>query len=71
LSTPEEIEVAELFEKALKAVVAVRGLTNRQVGAELDISPGTAAIHVSHILRKLGVASRVQAAGIAHQLNLN
>jgi predicted ATPase/DNA-binding NarL/FixJ family response regulator len=46
------------------------GLTNREIGAELYISPGTAAIHVSNILRKLRVASRVQAAGIAHQLGL-
>lgn len=38
--------------------------------AELYISPGTAAIHVSHILRKLGVAGRVEAAGVAHRRGL-
>jgi len=47
-----------------------QGLTNRQIGRELSISPGTAGVHVSNILRKLGVSGRVQAAGIAHQLGL-
>jgi DNA-binding CsgD family transcriptional regulator/tetratricopeptide (TPR) repeat protein len=47
------------------------GLTNRQIGAELHISAGTAGVHVSNILRKLGVSSRVQAAGRAHQLGLS
>jgi predicted ATPase/DNA-binding CsgD family transcriptional regulator len=46
------------------------GLTNRQIGQRLFISTGTAAVHVSNILRKLGVASRVQAATIAHELGL-
>ncbi len=47
-----------------------RGLTNREIGRELLISPGTAGVHVSNILRKLGVSGRVQAAGIAHQLGM-
>jgi len=47
-----------------------QGLTNRQIGRELNISPGTAGVHVSNILRKLAVSGRVQAAGIAHQLGL-
>lgn len=59
--TPREVAVLRLIS---------RGLTNRQIGAELFISPGTAAIHVSHILRKLGVAGQVEAAGIAHRLGL-
>jgi predicted ATPase/DNA-binding CsgD family transcriptional regulator len=46
------------------------GLTNRQIGQRLFISTGTAAVHVSNILRKLGVTSRVQAATIAHELGL-
>ena len=47
------------------------GLTNRQIGQRLFISTGTAAVHVSNILRKLGVTSRVQAATIAHELGLH
>ena len=46
------------------------GLTNRQIGQRLFISTGTAAVHVSNILRKLEVTSRVQAATIAHELGL-
>jgi predicted ATPase/DNA-binding CsgD family transcriptional regulator len=47
------------------------GFTNRQIGKELYISPGTAAVHVSNILRKLGVGTRVEAAGIAYRLGLS
>ena len=38
------------------------GRTNAQIGAELYISPKTASVHVTSILRKLGVSNRVQAA---------
>ena len=46
------------------------GLTNREIGSRLYISPSTAGVHVSNILRKLGVRRRVEAAGIAHRLAL-
>jgi DNA-binding CsgD family transcriptional regulator/tetratricopeptide (TPR) repeat protein len=46
------------------------GLTNREIGQRLFISTGTAAVHVSNILRKLGATGRVQAATIAHELGL-
>ena len=46
------------------------GRTNAQIGAELYISPKTAGVHVSSILRKLGVASRVQAAALAERAGL-
>jgi DNA-binding NarL/FixJ family response regulator len=36
----------------------------------LFISGKTASVHVSNILRKLGVTSRVQAATAAHHLGL-
>jgi DNA-binding CsgD family transcriptional regulator/tetratricopeptide (TPR) repeat protein len=44
-----------------------RGRTNREIASELFISERTAAHHVSHIFDKLGVSSRVEAAGVAHQ----
>jgi DNA-binding NarL/FixJ family response regulator len=44
--------------------------SNAQIGAELYISPSTAGVHVSSILRKLGVSSRVQAAGLAERAGL-
>ena len=42
-----------------------RGLTNQQIGTELFVSPATAKTHVSRVLMKLGVTSRVQAALVA------
>jgi len=46
------------------------GRTNAQIGAELYISPKTAGVHVSNILRKLGVSGRVQAAAMAERAGL-
>ena len=43
------------------------GRTNAQIGAELYISPKTASVHVTSILRKLGVSGRVQAATLAER----
>ena len=59
--TPRERQVAALV---------ASGRTNRQIGAELFISPCTAGVHVSHILAKLGLASRGEAAAAAHNLGL-
>ncbi len=42
------------------AVLVAQGLTNRQIGNRLTITPRAAAAHVEHILDKLGVASRTQ-----------
>jgi DNA-binding CsgD family transcriptional regulator len=44
------------------------GMTNREIGEALFISPKTASVHVSNILRKLGVANRMDAAAIAHRI---
>jgi DNA-binding NarL/FixJ family response regulator len=44
-----------------------RGLSNAEVGAELDLGVGTVKDHVSSILGKLGVRSRMQAALVARQ----
>jgi DNA-binding NarL/FixJ family response regulator len=52
--TPREREVATLI---------ADGLTNAELARRLYISPRTAAVHVSNILRKLGVASRTDVAG--------
>jgi ATP/maltotriose-dependent transcriptional regulator MalT len=56
-----EIEVLRLL---------AAGRTNRQIGQALFISESTAGVHVSHILAKLGVAGRVEAATIAARLGL-
>jgi DNA-binding CsgD family transcriptional regulator len=51
------------------ALVAA-GRSNRDIAAELFISPKTASVHVSNILGKLGAASRGEAAAKAHALRL-
>ena len=51
------------------ALVA-EGHTNREIGETLFISEKTASVHVSRILAKLGVRSRVEAATTAHRLGL-
>ncbi len=43
----------------------VEGRTNRQIGDALFISDKTASVHVTHILVKLGVSSRTEAALLA------
>jgi DNA-binding CsgD family transcriptional regulator len=47
-----------------------RGLSNREIGAELFISEHTAANHVRSILRKTGCANRTDAASYAHRQGL-
>jgi DNA-binding NarL/FixJ family response regulator len=44
------------------------GRTNRQIANELYISEKTASVHVTHLLRKLGVSNRVEASAIAQRL---
>ena len=46
------------------------GRTSPQIAHELVISPRTVGTHVQHILTKLGVENRTQAAGIAHRCGL-
>jgi len=46
------------------------GQSNKEIGAELFISPKTASVHVSNILAKLHAASRTEAAAIAHREGL-
>jgi DNA-binding CsgD family transcriptional regulator/tetratricopeptide (TPR) repeat protein len=59
--TARELEVLALV---------AEGRSNRQVAEALFISAKTASVHVSNILAKLGVASRVEAAAVAHRLGL-
>ena len=48
--------------EARVASAVARGLTNKQIGAELNISARTVENHISHILAKKGFANRVDIA---------
>jgi two-component system NarL family response regulator len=54
--TPRELEVLHLISK---------GLNNREIGEVLGFSRNTAKAHLKHILAKLGVADRTEAATAA------
>jgi len=58
--TAREIEVLRLLGA---------GLSNREIGEALFISAKTASVHVTHILQKLNVSTRVQAAIAAGRLD--
>lgn len=55
--TPQELQVARL---------AGEGASNREIGAQLFLSPRTVGYHLQNIFRKLGIRSRVELA----QLNV-
>jgi predicted ATPase/DNA-binding CsgD family transcriptional regulator len=52
------------------AVLAARGLTNREIAARLCLSVRTVEVHVDHILTKLGFRTRTQLAAWAHEEGL-
>ena len=59
--TPRELEVLRLL---------VEGRSNRQIAEQLFISGKTASVHVTNLLAKLGVHSRLEAAAMARRLGL-
>ncbi len=60
---PPDLGLSKRELEVLSLVAA--GRTNGQIAQELFISPKTASVHVTHILDKLGVSSRIEAAMIA------
>jgi two-component system nitrate/nitrite response regulator NarL len=47
-----------------------KGASNKEIARALDVAESTVKIHVQHILRKLGLSSRVQAAVYAVEAGL-
>ncbi len=58
--TPREKEVLDLI---------AEGWNNKQIARHLDLSEGTVKVHVKHLLKKLGLRSRLEAAlwAVEHQ----
>jgi DNA-binding NarL/FixJ family response regulator len=59
--TPRELDVLRIL---------TEGFSNQQIARRLFISESTVSVHVSHIIAKLGVSNRLQAAAAAQRLNL-
>jgi len=60
---PDNPEEAGLTEQELRILERIAtGKSNKLIGKELDIAEGTVKVHVKHILRKLNLRSRVEAA---------
>jgi DNA-binding NarL/FixJ family response regulator len=61
LLTPREIEVVRMVAK---------GLSNKEIGAQLFIAEGTVKIHLHNIYEKLGIARRAELAKVAEEYGL-
>lgn len=56
--TPKQREIWSLL---------ARGLSNREISAELKLKEGTVKVHVTSILKRLGVRNRTEAMLLAHE----
>ena len=63
-------ELSQILTSREQDVVGLvaRGLTNKEIARELEISPATVKVHVERLIGKLGVADRTQAAVLAVQM---
>jgi len=64
-ATQDEFGLTQREQEVLSGLLA--GQTNREIAESLFISTKTSSVHVSNILRKLGVKSREEAARVAHR----
>ncbi|PKO61581.1 MAG: DNA-binding response regulator [Betaproteobacteria bacterium HGW-Betaproteobacteria-18] len=69
--TPTEQAMASLSPRELDILRGIaRGASNKEIAREHGIVETTVKIHVQHVLRKLGVSSRVHAAVMATEQGL-
>jgi DNA-binding CsgD family transcriptional regulator len=68
---PDELETLGLTSREIEVLKLVAdGRSNGEIAEQLFISRKTASVHVSNILSKLSVSTRVQAAAVAHRRGL-
>ena len=68
---PADYPLADLTDREREVLSLVaQGRSTRQIGHELVISPRTVGTHIQHILAKLGVENRTQAAAVAYRAGL-
>lgn len=67
--TAQAAERLTMREREVLRLLA-QGLTNREIASSLIVSVGTVKVHVEHIIAKLGVSDRTQAAVRAVALGL-
>jgi DNA-binding NarL/FixJ family response regulator len=65
---PPAAELSERERDVLRGIAS--GATNREIGAELHLSPHTVKEHTSAVYRKLGVRNRAEAVRRAQRLGL-
>jgi two-component system nitrate/nitrite response regulator NarL len=69
LAEPSEKDKLSPREREILAFLA-KGASNKEIARDLDLAESTVKIHVQHILRKLNLSSRVQAAVYAVEAGL-
>lgn len=58
----EAISLTQLSPRELEILkMTARGMTNKEIATELDISSHTVGVHLVHVFRKLGVDTRTEA----------
>ena len=69
-SKPKTLDEAGLTEQELKIIERIAsGMSNKLIARDLNITEGTVKVHVKHLLKKLGLKSRVEAAVWAVERN--
>lgn len=68
---PEPLDCTPLTERQHQVLCLVaQGLTDEQIAAEIDVSPGTVRGHIRNILNRLNASTRAHATAIGWQQNL-
>jgi two-component system nitrate/nitrite response regulator NarL len=66
---PDQAGLTEQERRTLELIA--QGKSNKLIARELDIAEGTVKVHVKHLLRKLNLRSRVEAAVLAVEKKRN